>query len=264
MDTAIRILVCMNDKKERENIVNLLEGTGFTYVYEAARRDDAENSIRNMRCNLVICDAALDGGEGMQLIYAENKRSELSRVKPASFIYIGGPDSENLLREVCRLDNAFCIIRPYETTELCEIVFHVASEIKNAARSESRIAPQQSSPEEESLEAQISRILHNVGIPAHIKGYTYLRCAIAMTIEDPDIINFVTKALYPSVAKTFGTTTSRVERAIRHAIEVAWDRGEIETLNGYFGYTISRQRGKPTNSEFIAMIADKLRLGVIK
>ena len=84
-----------------------------------------------------------------------------------------------------------------------------------------------------------------------------------LTVEDQDIINYVTKTLYPAVAKSFGTTTSRVERAIRHAIEVAWDRGDVDTLNGYFGYTISRQRGKPTNSEFIAMIADKIRLGVI-
>ena len=110
------------------------------------------------------------------------------------------------------------------------------------------------------LEAQVTKIIHQIGVPAHIKGYQYLRTAILMTIEDNEIINSVTKILYPSVAKKYATTTSRVERAIRHAIEVAWDRGDIDTLNSYFGYTIQNNRGKPTNSEFIAMIADRLTL----
>lgn len=110
------------------------------------------------------------------------------------------------------------------------------------------------------LETQVTRIIHRIGVPAHIKGYQYLRTAILMATDDPDIINYVTKMLYPTVAKQYKTTSSRVERAIRHAIEVAWDRGDIDTLNSYFGYTIQNTRGKPTNSEFIAMIADNLRL----
>ena len=254
MDTSIRILVYIGDKSERESIVRLLEGTGFSYVIEASRRDEAENSLRSLHCSIVICDAALDGGEAMQLINAENKRAEAAHTHPASFIYLGDSHNENILREVCRLGNALCLIRPYDTTKLCDAVFSFASEAKMSQRK----------PSEETLEAQISRILHTIGIPAHIKGYAYLRSAIIMTVEDPDIINYVTKSLYPSVAKSHHTTTSRVERAIRHAIEIAWDRGDVETLNSFFGYTISRQRGKPTNSEFIAMIADKLRMGVIR
>ena len=113
-----------------------------------------------------------------------------------------------------------------------------------------------------SLELQVTEILHQIGVPAHIKGYHYLRTSILMSTEDPEIINSVTKQLYPSVAKKFNTTSSRVERAIRHAIEVAWDRGDMDILNSYFGYTIHTSRGKPTNSEFIAMISDKLRLQV--
>ena len=253
MDTTIRILVYTGDKNERESIVRLLRGTGFSDVIEASRRDEAENSLRSLHCSIVICDAALDGGEAMQLIYAENKRAEAAHTHPASFIYLGDSHNENILREVCRLDNALCLIRPYDTTKLCDAVFSFASEVKMSQRK----------PSEETLEAQISRILHTIGIPAHIKGYAYLRSAIIMTVEDPDVINYVTKSLYPSVAKSHHTTTSRVERAIRHAIEIAWDRGDVETLNSFFGYTISRQRGKPTNSEFIAMIADKLRMGVI-
>ena len=110
------------------------------------------------------------------------------------------------------------------------------------------------------LELQVTEIIHQIGVPAHIKGYQYLRDAILMAIEDDSIINAVTKRLYPAVAKKHGTTSSRVERAIRHAIEVAWDRGDVDTLTAYFGYTIHNERGKPTNSEFIAMISDKFRL----
>ena len=106
----------------------------------------------------------------------------------------------------------------------------------------------------------MTAIIHEIGVPAHIKGYQYLREAIILTINDMDMINAVTKALYPEVARKFGTTPSRVERAIRHAIEVAWDRGDLETLQKYFGYTVSNAKGKPTNSEFIAMIADRLVL----
>lgn len=112
----------------------------------------------------------------------------------------------------------------------------------------------------QSLETLVTSIIHEIGVPAHIKGYQYLREAIIMTVEDMDVINAVTKILYPEVAKKFGTTASRVERAIRHAIEVAWDRGDLETLQKYFGYTVSNSKGKPTNSEFIAMIADRLVL----
>ena len=112
------------------------------------------------------------------------------------------------------------------------------------------------------LEAQVTRIIHRIGVPAHIKGYQYLRTAILMATDDPDIINYVTKMLYPTVAKQYKTTSSRVERAIRHAIEVAWDRGDVDVLNEYFGYTIQNNRGKPTNSEFIAMISDRLRLSM--
>ena len=106
----------------------------------------------------------------------------------------------------------------------------------------------------------ITEIIHEIGVPAHIKGYHYLREAIILSVKNSEIINSVTKLLYPTVAKNHNTTASRVERAIRHAIEVAWDRGDIDVLNSYFGYTIQNDRGKPTNSEFIAMISDKLRL----
>ena len=117
-------------------------------------------------------------------------------------------------------------------------------------------------PEERAsaLKNLVTSVIHEIGVPAHIKGYQYLREAIMIAVDDMEVINAVTKVLYPAVAKRFGTTPSRVERAIRHAIEVAWDRGDLETLQKYFGYTVSNTKGKPTNSEFIAMIADRLVL----
>ena len=112
----------------------------------------------------------------------------------------------------------------------------------------------------ENLESRVTNMLHEIGIPAHIKGYHYLRDAIIMAVEDMDVLNAITKVLYPTVAKKYQTTSSRVERAIRHAIEVAWSRGKLDTLDELFGYTVSTGKGKPTNSEFIALIADTIQL----
>ena len=115
-------------------------------------------------------------------------------------------------------------------------------------------------PKQMSLTRRVTEVIHDIGVPAHIKGYKYLREAIVQAVNDPGTIEGITKVLYPQIAKTFDTTASRVERAIRHAIEVAWDRGDLDTLQNYFGYTVSNLKGKPTNSEFIALIADKIRL----
>ena len=114
--------------------------------------------------------------------------------------------------------------------------------------------------QEQDIETLVTNVIHEIGVPAHIKGYQYLREAIIIAVGDMEVINAITKVLYPQVAKTFCTTPSRVERAIRHAIEVAWDRGDLDTLQRFFGYTVSNTKGKPTNSEFIALIADRLQL----
>lgn len=127
-------------------------------------------------------------------------------------------------------------------------VFSVTSQTEPAKR------------EEKDLEEQVTDMIHEIGVPAHIKGYQYLRDAILMCIQDMEMLNYITKVLYPAIAKKYQTTPSRVERAIRHAIEVAWSRGEISVIESIFGYTVNRGKGKPTNSEFIALIADKIRL----
>ena len=143
-------------------------------------------------------------------------------------------------------------MKPFDFTSLCEHINTLYRERVEGSLSQITA--------KEDIETQVTKVIHQIGVPAHIKGYQYLRTAILMTISDNEIINSVTKILYPSIAKKYSTTTSRVERAIRHAIEVAWDRGDVDTLNSYFGYTIQNNRGKPTNSEFIAMIADDMRL----
>ena len=146
------------------------------------------------------------------------------------------------------------MLKPCRLTALVERIRQLAqtegSEVRNSREE----------PTRQRLEREITAIIHEIGVPAHIKGYQYLREAIGLAVEDMEVINAVTKVLYPAVAKKFGTTASRVERAIRHAIEVAWDRGDLETLQKYFGYTVSNAKGKPTNSEFIAMIADRISL----
>lgn len=147
------------------------------------------------------------------------------------------------------------MLKPCDMTALVERL----EEIRDSAGMRQPALMRKGQPEQ-SIEAMVTNIIHEIGVPAHIKGYQYLREAIIIAVGDMDVINAITKVLYPQVAKTFQTTPSRVERAIRHAIEVAWDRGDLDTLQRFFGYTVSNTKGKPTNSEFIALIADKLQL----
>lgn len=157
-------------------------------------------------------------------------------------------------RELIEAGADFCISRPVDGGELITrtLSLMVTKSTGNAVKEDDR--------DKLSMERAVTEIIHQIGIPAHIKGYHYLRTAIILSVNDPEMINSVTKVLYPTVAGRYHTTASRVERAIRHAIEIAWDRGDVDVLNSYFGYTVRTSRGKPTNSEFIALIADRLRL----
>jgi len=166
---------------------------------------------------------------------------------------------ENYFMEKEALEaGAGCIvIKPFDYDVLCERIEKLCSSELKLSR-----AGGNKSLSELDLEVMVTDILHQIGVPAHIKGYQYLRTSILLSIENRDIINHITKELYPTVAKKYKTTATRVERAIRHAIEVAWDRGDVDVLNAYFGYTIHSQKGKPTNSEFVAMISDKIGLKI--
>jgi two-component system response regulator (stage 0 sporulation protein A) len=202
-----------------------------------------------MHPDVVIADVWLSKLDGIGLI-RNVKSYNFTPDKAPAFIVASLVSSQNIFVEATAAGADICLLKPFDYGSLCD---HTESLQKARASTASTSG-------EEDLETQVTKVIHQIGVPAHIKGYQYLRTAILMTISDNDIINSVTKVLYPSVAKKYATTTSRVERAIRHAIEVAWDRGDIDTLNSYFGYTIQNNRGKPTNSEFIAMIADNMRL----
>lgn len=160
-----------------------------------------------------------------------------------------------LEQEIMSAGACYFFLMPFDVEIMVERIVKMAGVPVGFGRSTERVTGT-----EPDLELMVTEIIHQIGVPAHIKGYHYVRESIMLAVKTPEIINSVTKLLYPTVAKKFETTASRVERAIRHAIEVAWDRGDVDTLNSYFGYTIHNGRGKPTNSEFVAMIADKLRL----
>lgn len=183
------------------------------------------------------------------------KTAEIGKNTP-SFVILTQVSTPSVLMEANRAGASLCMPKPIDYDTFSDKIDMILKNRSNSSASSDK----NDAADKIDMETQVTRIIHQIGVPAHIKGYQYLRTAILMTISDNDVINSVTKVLYPSVAKKYQTTTSRVERAIRHAIEVAWDRGDVDTLNSYFGYTIQNSRGKPTNSEFIAMIADNMRL----
>lgn len=156
----------------------------------------------------------------------------------------------------------YYMLKPFEMDMIVDRIKSVSSYNRKIPENKKLIAPYEDKKQfmERNIEGDVTNIIHDVGVPAHIKGYQYLREAIIMSVNDPEMLNSITKILYPTIAKKFQTTSSRVERAIRHAIEVAWNRGRMDTIDELFGYTINAEKGKPTNSEFIALIADKIRL----
>ena len=251
MEKSSKILICAENADERKGLRDSFIKSGFSSVSDTSGGQGAMALIKNGEYDLVITDLWLPGIDGIGLI---RNTSLIPLKKRPAFILMSPINKQSMLIEASEAGADVCILKPYEFSALLS---HVNALLKKRMRSDLGADRQSVIPD---MEAQVTKIIHQIGVPAHIKGYQYLRCAILMTIEDADVINSVTKVLYPSVAKKYQTTTSRVERAIRHAIEVAWDRGDVDTLNSYFGYTIQNSRGKPTNSEFIAMIADNLRL----
>ena len=249
META-RILLADENKEESTKIVRALNAAGYSRVDEVRDGAAAITKIAEGVYDLVITDLWLSGLDGIGII---KSTASLKLKERCAFILMSPVNKQSLLLEASLAGADFCILKPFDTSAL---ISYVNSLTKDSGRTKT----QDKLSEMPDMEAQVTKIIHQIGVPAHIKGYQYLRCAILMAIDDAEVINSVTKVLYPSVAKKYATTTSRVERAIRHAIEVAWDRGDVDTLNSYFGYTIQNSRGKPTNSEFIAMIADNLRL----
>lgn len=247
-----KILIADEDTYSRRAMKDALLAGGFRQVEDAANGEEALSAMMRMHPDVVIADVWLSKLDGIGLVRQASAAS-FSPDRPPAFIIVSMVTNQSIFVEANRAGAVLCLPKPVDSDSLCT---HVEAIVKQRANG----TLTSGAGEIPDVEAQVTKIIHQIGVPAHIKGYQYLRTAIIMAISDSEIINSVTKVLYPSVAKKYQTTTSRVERAIRHAIEVAWDRGDIDTLNSYFGYTIEQGRGKPTNSEFIAMISDNLRL----
>lgn len=225
---------------------------GFVPIF--CRKDGEEllEKIKSESPEIVLMDLFMARLDSIGVMKSVSK--EINSMQPM-FVVCSSFDSPILQREIMENGASYFVIKPFSLKSLCENLTTLMKLKTTADGSLHNLTLSQNG-----IELKVTEILHQIGVPAHIKGYHYLRDSIIMSVEQPEIINAVTKQLYPSVAKKYETTSSRVERAIRHAIEVAWDRGDVDVLNSYFGYTIHISRGKPTNSEFIAMIADKLRL----
>lgn len=252
MEQSAKILLCTENHDERRRLAEALIKSGYRGVAESPSGDKAISMLSEGSYDVVITDLWLSGLDGIGVI---RNAANMGLTKKPAFILMSPVNKPNILMEASMAGADVCLLKPIDLSSLkAHIDTIIKLNRKESGRGYEHIA------EMADMEARVTNIIHQIGVPAHIKGYQYLRYAIMMAIDDADIINSVTKVLYPTVAKKFGTTTSRVERAIRHAIEVAWDRGDVDTLNSYFGYTIQNSRGKPTNSEFIAMIADNLRL----
>ncbi len=254
MEYNTKILIADENAGERQILREALSHAGWRFVDEAANGEEALAKLTANHYDAALVDMMLTRLDGIGVL--RSYKATLKQGDTAPVLLIISPiANQTMIAEAVAAGADLCLMKPYDKESLCEHLRRLLTGRGNAGE-----APRKNADAIPDIETQVTKIIHQIGVPAHIKGYQYLRTAILLTIQDNDIINSVTKVLYPSVAKKYQTTTSRVERAIRHAIEVAWDRGDVDTLNSYFGYTIQNNRGKPTNSEFIAMIADNLRL----
>ena len=246
---TVKIVIADKNAEFRDNLVKLADGEkDFSVVGIAENGAELLGLISETSPDAVLTEYVLserDAGAVMRETMSMKRR-------PAFFVF-SSFDSDAIKAQMTELGAMMFTLKPFDPKYMIE-------QIKQYARMRGTHAKQEQASGDIDVETRITQIIHEIGVPAHIKGYRYMREAIMQVIREPDIINSITKQLYPNVAKVYNTTPSRVERAIRHAIEVAWDRGDVETLNRIFGYTVSNDKGKPTNSEFIAMIADRLSL----
>lgn len=232
-------------------------------VGKAHNGEEICNIIRNAQPDVVLLDIIMPKIDGLSVLEKINHDSQLK--KRPSFIVLSAVGQERITEDAFQLGAGYYMLKPFDHQELLDRIKktrRIHNRPKNVQKTNPYGADMKSprEAEEYNLEKEVTEIIHEIGVPAHIKGYQYLRDAIILSINDMEMLNSITKILYPTIAKRHQTTPSRVERAIRHAIEVAWGRGKMDTIDALFGYTISIGKGKPTNSEFIALIADKIRL----
>lgn len=224
--------------------------------------EEACKMIKAKEPDVVLLDIVMPKLDGLGVMDKINH--DTSMKKHPSFIMISAIGNEKITEDAFDLGADYYIMKPFDNDTVLNRIKHVKRKDGSPSKYiETRKVNAYEKSEESrafNLEGDVTKIIHEIGVPAHIKGYQYLREAIMMSVEDLDMLNSITKVLYPTIAKKYQTTPSRVERAIRHAIEVAWSRGKMDTIDDLFGYTINNGKGKPTNSEFIALIADKIRL----
>lgn len=245
MENKVTVILADANEEFRMLMKQTVESTGeFQVVGSTGSGREALELVQRLRPQLLLTDVILPELDGFGLLRQLGQQPESA---PRAIV-ISSFCSRRSVGQAMELGVYFFLPKPVNEESLLELMRQASS----SEQEEAHFTP--------ALEGMVTAIIHEIGVPAHIKGYQYLREAIMIAVNDMDVINAVTKVLYPEVAKRFCTTPSRVERAIRHAIEVAWDRGDIETLQKYFGYTVNSTKGKPTNSEFIAMIADRLQL----
>ena len=249
MDNQTTVMIADNTEEFCSSLVTTLQRSeGFRVVGVANDGEQAIRMVGERKPQILVLDMMLAKRDGIGVLKAISTMEQ----KPA-VLATSGFLTEYVASAAANLGVQYLMLKPCDMTALAE-------RLEELRGGQNMNAPMPRTGGKPNIEAMVTSIIHEIGVPAHIKGYQYLREAIIIAVNDMDVINAITKVLYPQVAKTFQTTPSRVERAIRHAIEVAWDRGDLDTLQRFFGYTVSNTKGKPTNSEFIALIADKLQL----
>lgn len=228
-------------------------------VGKAGNGEDLMDIIKSKEPDVVLLDIIMPKMDGLTVMDRVNKEPN---VKKPAFIVISAVGQEKIAEDAFELGADYFILKPFDNDVVLNRIKHVQSR-QERGQKENAIGNRYGSRKEymeRNLETDITNLIHEIGVPAHIKGYQYLREAIMMSVQDMEMLGSITKILYPTIAKKYQTTPSRVERAIRHAIEVAWSRGKMDTIDELFGYTVNGGKGKPTNSEFIALIADRIRL----
>ena len=250
MNKQKRIIMTQDGTEFSTHCANFLTSCGYNVKCIPKNGSILLDEIKNYTPDVVLMDVFMAKLDALGVLM---KLKELKSDKHPAIALMSSVDNMNFEQELLNEGADYYFLKPFEINSLAGIINRLCN-WKDAKEDKPVMG------KEDQLEKIISSIMRQIGVPAHIKGYEYLRQAIVLTVKDPGLMHAVTKSLYPTVAKANSTTSSRVERAIRHAIEVAWDRGDVDVLSSYFGYTIQNSRGKPTNSEFIAMISDKLRL----
>jgi len=254
LENDIRIIIADSSSDFRSMLKESIDmEEKMTVVGETSNGLEVMSLIEKKTPDILLMDVVLSGLDGLGVL-KQISQLRSNNKRPPAVIILSYFLNEHTISEASELGARYFMLKPFDINSLIDKIKSFSTHSKTVSIDRGRQI------KNINLETMVTNIIHEIGVPAHIKGYLYLREAIMLAVKDMDVINAVTKVLYPTIAKTFNTTASRVERAIRHAIEVAWDRGDIDILQKFFGYTVSNTKGKPTNSEFIAMIADRLQL----